>query len=140
MQFQKKSEDREILAKMLSDLKAGDTVGVYGRHSGNHVWQTAKIERLTEKFFVIGGKKFYRDDGRQYGGDKWSHYSMRPMQSKFHGKTVAEWIKEDARNIKRDRLAGAVNGVKWQNLSLEALEAIHALILQDAAPKDAAPK
>lgn len=102
------TREREWLAA----LKAGDAVAV-SHHYGTPT--LTKVTHATATQVHVNGSKFRRKDGRVVG-DNWSRASLCEPTAEIRQQIEARGL--------RNRLAE----VKWQNLPLEQVKAILAIV------------
>lgn len=102
-------------AEWLNSLKIGDTVVVYSSCSCiGSSFSLKKIKRITKTLFVLdNNSRFNRKNGR--------------LSESFCGaikSCIAESTPELLSKIKRERLIGRLDNIKWSDLPNEMLESI----------------
>lgn len=75
----------------IQDLKEGDAVAVMGNAWYGYKVKRAVITRVMVKYVEVGGKKFNRFGGREWGrGDSYNGSRIEPWNEAQHPKIVAE--------------------------------------------------
>jgi len=99
----------------LDELKPGDEVACGGGLYGMHIRQVEKITKLHVILCGNGGR-YRRKNGSSVGSDPWSRdYIQKPTP-------------ELRRKIRIDVLSTRLRRTNWDNLPLESLEKINAII------------
>lgn len=112
----------ETSVKNLNDVKVGD---VFMRWDVNWTSRLHKVmcERVTDKQAIVGGTKYWKEDAREVGRDKWSRQGgLREFD--------VEIYKEAKRVQHLDNLRSKLHEIKWKTVPDEAIEKIWDLTQQ----------
>jgi hypothetical protein len=108
-----------MTADWLTDLKAGDEVGVERGGASSEVTLTTVLRRTPTGQVVVNwgrGERRFRPDGREEGGDVW--YITRLVQ-----------VTDELRTrIEHARLAAQLSSVRWSGLPVEVLRRVKEVV------------
>jgi hypothetical protein len=112
----------------LKSLKDGSEVAVYssGGFYGGYSFTT--IERTTEKYFVVGGTRYRKADGREAG----DHYRSRLVEP------TRELKAAEAEKKRRRILEQKIESVRWHKMPIETLERVAAALESRATNTESA--
>lgn len=99
----------------LADLKVGDPCAIRSGY-GYAGYQLAKVEKMTKTQIVVGSSRYRRDNGRKVGHTGWESIYLQPITD-----TVME-------RVDRDKLNGILQSSGVQNLSIEKVRKILAIV------------
>jgi len=100
----------------ISEVKAGDTLAVRGRHGDS----LEEVIRITNTQVICKYGRFRRKDGALVGRDAWTWATARIAN--------AEDLEKIGSAQRKNAITARLRGEKWNELPLERLEAIAAIL------------
>jgi hypothetical protein len=100
------------------NFQEGQLVARVFTHWNRTIEYVAKVDRVTRTLAIVGGMKFNRLTGDEYG-NRYSKYSIEPATTAV----LAEFAEQNRKIARREFLARYLNG-NWQSMGEENLDKV----------------